>query len=191
MDRIRRGDFKNSQRNVHQVTFNMRWKGIIHLLTGNSLLQQRKLAQAEYQYRESLKIFIEIFGKGSPRVATVLQALARVLGEQGRSKESSVMAAYAMQIIESSGQTNSLTALQGMKIYGEALLENELFQEADQQFAKRREIINSNESLKKSIVNSASFNLSERLVSYSSIFCSHIEISSLTCSLESFSMPLR
>ena len=153
LDRIRRGDFKNSQRNVHQVTFIMRWKGIIHLLTGNSLLQQRKLAQAEYQYRESLKIVIELFGKGSPRVATVLQALARVLGEQGRSKESSVMAAYAMQIIESSGHTNSYTALQGMKIYGEALLDNELFQEADQQFAKRREIINSNESLKKSIRN--------------------------------------
>ncbi len=154
MNRIRRGDFKNSQRNVHQVAFNMRWKGALQLLIGNSLLQQRKLAQAEYQYRESLKIFIEYFGKGSSRVATVLQALSRVLGEQGRSKESSVMAAYAMQIIENSGQpTNSLTALQGMKIYGEALLENELFQEADQQFAKRREIINANESLKKSIRN--------------------------------------
>jgi hypothetical protein len=61
MDRIRRGDFKNSQRTTHGIAFNMRWKGILHLLTGNSLLQQRKLAQAEYQYRESLKIFIEYF----------------------------------------------------------------------------------------------------------------------------------
>jgi CHAT domain-containing protein len=152
VERVKRGEFKNSTRNVHNVRFNMRFKTTLHLLTGNSLLRQRKLSQAEYHYRESLKLAVDIDGKVSRRVAFALQSMALVLGEQGRSKESTLMAAYASDIIKATGQPiNSISSLRSMQIYGGALLDNELYQEADQQFSKRREIIDSDPQLRNSL----------------------------------------
>jgi tetratricopeptide (TPR) repeat protein len=81
---LQRGEYGQSTRRVHTkegIFFN---KNIVMMQLGHSLMAQRKLPQAEYQFREALKIALEIGGASSTKVILGIQGLSRAVSEQGR-----------------------------------------------------------------------------------------------------------
>lgn len=130
------GLYKDSTRRVHTrqaVYFN---KAIILNRLANSLFAQRKLTEAEYYYRLALKTFLMVGSRNSVAVAGVLNGLSHAVAEQGRIEESLLLSKYALSSsIESGVSESSTNMIYGRRSHAAALVNNEKFQEATQQFS--------------------------------------------------------
>lgn len=136
VDAFERGDYKGSTRRVHSkqgIYFN---KGIVQARMANALFAQRKLSEAEYYSRLALKTFLDVGTRNTPPVAGVLSGLSQTIAEQGRTQESLVLSRYALSSILESGLSDySTQMIYARRSHAAALVNNEKFTEAAQQFA--------------------------------------------------------
>ena len=63
LEAIERGAFRNSTRRVHSKDSNLFVRGILLQRMGTALMFQRKLGEAEYYFRLSLKTYLGVIGK--------------------------------------------------------------------------------------------------------------------------------
>jgi tetratricopeptide (TPR) repeat protein len=83
------------------------------------LLQQRRLTDAEYYARKSLQLSLDSFGRGSADAGRALLMLARIVNEQGRSKEAVLLAEAAQRSAQEGGATNdSIVMAQSRRALG-------------------------------------------------------------------------
>jgi CHAT domain-containing protein len=136
IDAFERGDYKSSTRKVHSkqgIYFN---KGIVQARMANALFAQRRLSEAEYYYRSALKTFLEVGTRNTPAVSGVLSGLSQTVAEQGRTQESLILSRYALNsTIESGVADYSTQMIYARRSHAAALVNNEKFTEAAQQFA--------------------------------------------------------
>ena len=99
------------------------------------LLQQRRLTDAEYYARKSLQLSLDSFGRGSADAGRALLMLARIVNEQGRSKEAVLLAEAAQRSAQEGGATNdSIVMAQSRRALGTALVADGQYAKADQIF---------------------------------------------------------
>ncbi len=149
VDAFERGDYKGSTRKVHSkegIYFN---KGIVLSRMANSLFAQRKLSEAEYYYRLALKTFLEVGTRNTPAVAGVLSGLSQTVAEQGRTQESLILSRYALNSTLESGVADySTQMIFARRSHAAALVNNEKFTEAAQQFALIKSSIEKDQFMK-------------------------------------------
>ncbi|MEY3950518.1 MAG: hypothetical protein RJB21_276, partial [Pseudomonadota bacterium] len=143
------GLYKDSTRRVHSrqaVYFN---KAIILNRLANSLFAQRKLTEAEYYYRLALKTFLMVGSRNSVAVAGVLNGLSHAVAEQGRIEESLLLSKYALNSsIESGVSESSTNMIYSRRSHAAALVNNEKFAEAAQQFSLIRAAVAKDDFMK-------------------------------------------
>ena len=99
------------------------------------LLQQRRLIDAEYFARKALQLSLDSFGRGSTDVGRALLELARIINEQGRSKEAVLLAEAAQQsAIEGGASNDSIVMALTRRALGTALVVDGQYAKADQVF---------------------------------------------------------
>ena len=76
---FQRGEFGQSTRRVHSKEGILTGKNISMMQLGYSLMAQRKLTQAEYQFREALKVALEIATGTLPKPARASRSLGAIL----------------------------------------------------------------------------------------------------------------
>ncbi len=149
IDALERGEYKSSTRRVHSkqgIYFN---KGIVQARMANSLFAQRKLSEAEYYYRLALKTFLEVGTRNTPAVAGVLSGLSQTVAEQGRIQESLILSRYALNSTVESGVADySTQMIYARRSHAAALVNNEKFTEAAQQFALIKSSVAKDEFMK-------------------------------------------
>jgi len=112
------------------------------------LLQQRKLADAEFHAREGLSLALNNFGRNSTDVGRGLAQLSKVVSEQGRFTEALVLAKSSMETQLASGiKDDSRVMALSRKFYATALVANSQFKEADQTFNEMRASVRNNPDL--------------------------------------------
>ncbi len=144
-----RGDFGQSTRRPHTKVGILTLKNIVMMQLGYSLMAQRKLTQAEYQFREAIKVSLDIGSVGSTRTTNGIQALSYAVSEQGRTQEALVLARYNLEVVLKAGHpSTSLFVINARRAYGNALVSNGEFKLAAEQFALNRSSIEGNVALK-------------------------------------------
>jgi CHAT domain-containing protein len=145
----KRGDFRGSTRRPHTEEGILLNKSIITLGLGYSLLAQRKLTQAEYFFREALKISLKIAGTESARVTSSIQGISHAVAEQGRTNEALILAQYNINMLLRAGHSStSLYVINARRAYANALVSRGEFQLAVEQYSANRNAIEKNEELK-------------------------------------------
>ena len=135
---------------INQKEQMLSYKAYSLALIGLSLQAQRKLIEAEYYLRESLKIYLSLGGKNSSRVARAVARLSQVVTEQGRFEEGSILAQYSLKSNLESGLTDkSLAVIQSKKAVASTLVNVEKYSEALNYFSSIQTTIQSDEFLKK------------------------------------------
>ena len=125
------------------------FKAYLLALIGWSLNSQNKLIEAEYYYRESLKIYLGLGGKNSIRVARALARLSGNITSQGRFEEGYNLAKYSLQIyLEAGLSEKAANVIQSKKAVASTLVDIEKYSEALTYFSSIRNTISSNEDLK-------------------------------------------
>ena len=149
VEALEAGLYKDSTRRVHSkqgIYFN---KAIILNRLANSLFAQRKLTEAEYYYRLALKTFLMVGSRNSVAVAGVLNGLSHAVAEQGRVEESLLLSKYALNSsIESGVSESSTNMIYGRRSHAAALVNNEKFTEAAQQFSLIRTAVAKDDFMK-------------------------------------------
>lgn len=145
---FQRGEYGQSTRRVNTkegILFN---KNILMMQLGYSLMAQRKLTQAEYQFREALKVALEIGGVSSTRVTLGIQALSRAVSEQGRIEESLLLAKFNLDTVLKAGHTpSSLYTINARWAYASVLVSKGEFKLAAEQYSANRVAIEQNKDL--------------------------------------------
>jgi len=101
----------------------------------DTLLQQRKLTDAEYYAREALTLALDNFGRNSTDVGKTLAMLSKIISEQGRFAEAVLLARASLAAHTESGITDdSRVMAMARKFYATALVADGQFQEADKAF---------------------------------------------------------
>jgi len=114
------------------------------------LQAQKKLIEAEYYHRESLKIYLGLGGKNSVRVARQIARLSSVVTEQGRFEEGNILAQYSLKsYIEAGLPDKALNVISSKKAVASTLVNIEKYSEALNYFTAIKSTINSDEFLKK------------------------------------------
>jgi CHAT domain-containing protein len=135
LEAIDRGTFKNSNQVAHSKEKNIFGRAILLQRMGQSLFNQRKLAEAEYYFRSALKTYLSVIPKNTVHVSGVLSFLANCIAEQGRVEESLLLARYSLQAIqESTVSKDSWAILVNRRGLAAALVNAEKFDEATEQF---------------------------------------------------------
>ncbi len=112
----------------------------------------KKLVEAEYYYRESLKIYLGLGGKNSIRVARALARLSNCLNEQGRFEEAHILAQYSLKTYLDAGLSDTAAnVIQSKKAVASSLVNIEKYSEALSYFSSIQTAIDSDEFLKKSL----------------------------------------
>lgn len=149
VEALEAGLYKDSTRRVHSkqgIYFN---KAIILNRLANSLFAQRKLTESEYYYRLALKTFLMVGSRNSVAVAGVLNGLSHAVAEQGRVEESLLLSKYALNSsIESGVSESSTNMIYGRRSHAAALVNNEKFTEAAQQFSLIRTAVAKDDFMK-------------------------------------------
>ena len=126
------------------------FKAYMLSLVANSLQAQKKLIEAEYYHRESLKIYLGLGGKNSIRVARQIARLSSVVTEQGRFEEGNILAQYSLKsYIEAGLPDKALNVISSKKAVASTLVNIEKYSEALNYFTAIKSTINSDEFLKK------------------------------------------
>jgi CHAT domain-containing protein len=117
----------------------------------STLLAQGKLVEAEIYSRQALKHTLERVGRASVDTAQGIGLLARVLAEQGRDAESSLLAEEALHSYEAAGAAQeSLPMAMARRALGSALVAQGKFSDAVNVFADMQQgLRNDPELLKK------------------------------------------
>ena len=146
---FQRGEYGKSTRRVHTKEGILFSKNILMMQLGYSLLAQRKLTQAEYQFREALKVALEIGGVNSTRVTLGIQAISHAVSEQGRIDEALVLAKFNLEaILKSNYPPNSLYTINARRAYANALVSKGEFKLAAEQYSANRTAIELDKDLK-------------------------------------------
>ena len=133
----------NSTRRVHDVSNFYFSKAVVLQRLGNSLVAQRKLVEAEYYLRLSLKEFLRLSSRNSTTVSGVLNSLAYAVSEQGRFNEAVILAQYALQINQEAGvRPSSSIMIYSRRAYAASLVGNEQYAKAAEQFNLLRLAVN-------------------------------------------------
>lgn len=123
--RQERGEFAGSTRRPQQTSTIASTRENILRLLGRATLAQGKSAQAEYYFREALKINLIEQSRGSPRVALSLSGLSHAVAEQGRLDESVQLSKAALQSMKDSGASQaSLNVIEAYRSFADALSTN-------------------------------------------------------------------
>lgn len=116
----------------------------------DTLLQQRKLVDAEHFARESLTMGLDHFGRNSTEVGRSLAQLSRVIAEQGRFAEAVLLAKASMAAQAESGiSPDSRIMAASRKFYATALVADGQHQAADQVFNEMLQSVRKNPHLEK------------------------------------------
>jgi tetratricopeptide (TPR) repeat protein len=103
----------------------------------SSLLQQRKLIDAEFYARMATQFALDSFGKSSTDVGRCLFVLSQVINEQGRSAEALLLAQAGLVSIKEAGvASNSITLASARRAYGNALVADGKYEQADKVFSE-------------------------------------------------------
>lgn len=103
----------------------------------DTLLQQRKLVDAEHFARESLTMALDNFGRNSSEVGRALAQLSRVISEQGRFAEAVLLAKASLAAHAESGiSPDSRIMAASRKFYATALVADGQFEVADKVFGE-------------------------------------------------------
>jgi CHAT domain-containing protein len=146
---FQRGEFGNSMRRPHTKNGILTIKYILVTRLGYSLLSQRKLTQAEYQFREALKIALDVTSEGSSRTMVALQALSHAISEQGRKEEGLLLSRYNLETILKSGHLpTSLHVINARTAYANTLVSKGDFKLAAEQYSANRTAIEQDKNLK-------------------------------------------
>ena len=136
LNRYKSEDYSGTMRRAHDPKV---WAGAIENVNrslGRVVLMQGKLAQAEYYFREALKIGIEEFGRGSTKVSFALLGLSQATGEQGRLNESVQLAKAALQgQLDAGVSKSSLNIINGRRQYASALVGDGQYKKALEQYS--------------------------------------------------------
>ena len=135
LEAIDRGAFKNSNQLAHSKEKSVFGRALLLQRMGQALLNQRKLAEAEYYFRSALKTYLSVIPKNTVHVSGLLSLLANCIAEQGRVDESLLLARYSLQAIqESMVSKDSWAVLVNRRGLAAALVNAEKFDEAAEQF---------------------------------------------------------
>lgn len=103
----------------------------------DTLMQQRKLIDAEYYAREALQLGLDNFGRNSSEVGRALTVMSKVVSEQGRFPEAVLLARAALGAQRESGLSDESRPMTlSRKFYATALVADGQYQEADQVFSE-------------------------------------------------------
>ena len=134
-NRYKSDEYSGTTRRAHDPKV---WAGALESLNrglGRMVLLQGKPAQAEYYFREALKISIQEFGRGSTKVSFALLGLSQTVGEQGRSNEAVQLAKAALQgQVEAGVSKSSLNIINGRRQLAAALVGNGQYKTALEQY---------------------------------------------------------
>jgi tetratricopeptide (TPR) repeat protein len=101
----------------------------------SALLQQRKLIDAEFYARKATQFALDSFGKSSTDVGRCLFILSQVINEQGRSAEALLLAQAGLKSVQDAGvSSNSVTLASARRAYGNALVADGKYDQADKIF---------------------------------------------------------
>ena len=101
----------------------------------SALLQQRKLIDAEFYARKATQFALDSFGKSSTDVGRCLFVLSQVINEQGRSAEALLLAQAGLKSVQEAGVAgNSITLANSRRAYGNALVADAKYDQADKVF---------------------------------------------------------
>ncbi|NKA17530.1 MAG: tetratricopeptide repeat protein, partial [Alphaproteobacteria bacterium] len=140
----------NPNAKLNQKEQMLSFKAYMLSLVANSLQAQKKLIEAEYYHRESLKIYLGLGGKNSIRVARQIARLSSVVTEQGRFEEGNILAQYSLKsYIEAGLPDKALNVISSKKAVASTLVNIEKYSEALNYFTAIKSTINSDEFLKK------------------------------------------
>ena len=146
---FQRGEFGQSTRRVHNKEAILTGKYIGMLQLGRSLMAQRKLVQAEYQFREALKVALQVGSVNSIRVTSGIQALSYAVSEQGRIEESLLLAKFNLDTVLKAGYPpSSLHTINARRAYANALVSKGEFKLAAEQYSANRTAIEQDKDLK-------------------------------------------
>ena len=141
------GDSNSKLNQKEQI---LSFKAYMLSLVASSLQAQKKLIEAEYYHRESLKIYLGLGGKNSVRVARQIARLSSVVTEQGRFEEGNILAQYSLKsYIEAGLPDKALNVISSKKAVASTLVNIEKYSEALNYFTAIKSTINSDEFLKK------------------------------------------
>ena len=142
----------DSSKKMNQKEGILSFKAYTLAMLGWSLNSQKKLVEAEYYYRESLKIYLGLGGKNSIRVARALARLSNCLNEQGRFEEAHILAQYSLKTYLDAGLSDTAgNVIQSKKAVASSLVNIEKYSEALSYFSSIQTAIDSDEFLKKSL----------------------------------------
>jgi CHAT domain-containing protein len=146
---FQRGEFGQSTRRVHNKEAILTGKYIGMLQLGRSLMAQRKLVQAEYQFREALKVALQVGSVNSIRVTSCIQALSYAVSEQGRIEESLLLAKFNLDTVLKAGYPpSSLHTINARRAYANSLVSKGEFKLAAEQYSANRTAIEQDKDLK-------------------------------------------
>jgi len=146
---FQRGEFGQSTRRVHNKEAILTGKHIVMMQLGRSLMAQRKLVQAEYQFREALKVALQVGSVNSIRVTSGIQALSYAVSEQGRIEESLLLAKFNLDTVLKAGYPpSSLHTINARRAYANALVSKGEFKLAAEQYSANRTAIEQDKDLK-------------------------------------------
>lgn len=121
---------------------------------GLSLMNQRKLIEAEYHFRLSLKTFLSVGSRNSIQVAGVLNNLAFCVAEQARGDEALLLSKYALQVLTEAGVAQSSTNMvYARRAHVAALVNLGQYKEALEQFKLMRAALESDPLMKDRLKN--------------------------------------
>jgi len=101
----------------------------------SALLQQRKLIDAEFYARKATQFALDSFGKSSIDVGRSLFILSQVINEQGRSAEALLLAQAGLKSVQDAGvASNSVTLANARRAYGNTLVADAKYEQADKVF---------------------------------------------------------
>jgi len=146
---FQRGEYGQSTRRVHNKEAILTGKHIVMMQLGRSLMAQRKLVQAEYQFREALKVALQVGSVNSIRVTSGIQALSYAVSEQGRIEESLLLAKFNLDTVLKAGYPpSSLHTINARRAYANALVSKGEFKLAAEQYSANRTAIEQDKDLK-------------------------------------------
>lgn len=126
-------------------------EGMERSLAG-ALLAQGKVVEAEIYSRQALKHSLERVGRGSTDTAQGLGQLARIIAEQGRNAEASLLAQEALRSHEMAGTApESLTFANARRALGSALVAQGKYAEAISVYRQMRDGLRTDAELLKQI----------------------------------------
>ena len=119
-----------------------RYDGVLERTLAVTLLQQGRLAEAEFHVRRALRMTLERVGRDSVDVGQGLAVLSNILGEQGRNGEATRVAEASMRAyLEAGAAEFSFNLARARQFMGAALSAQGRHAEAVEVFERNRDIL--------------------------------------------------